>query len=164
MWLSGCSEAGPDPDPELMEPIQATVSISPHGQFERLQEDPDYISHFTRAPAHKGQRRLHCFLLRWLKDFTNHLQNLGFLLLTPLPPPHAGTQQQGWACSPWVCWSAGSFARPLTQHQLILRRTAQTSLRSCCTGSQLRRLTPSTSKCPVWHNRHEKNGNILDPD
>lgn len=67
MWLSGCSEVGPDPDPELMERIQPSVSISPHGQFERLQEDPDYISHFTRAPAHKGQRRLHCFLLRWLK-------------------------------------------------------------------------------------------------
>lgn len=65
VWLSGCSEAGPDPDPELMEPIQPSVSISPHGRFERLQEDPNYISHFTRAPVHKGQRRLHCFLLRW---------------------------------------------------------------------------------------------------
>ncbi|XP_056893384.1 inactive N-acetylated-alpha-linked acidic dipeptidase-like protein 2 isoform X1 [Takifugu flavidus] len=63
---SGCSEEGPDPDPELMEPIQPSVSVSPHGRFERLQEDPDYISHFTRAPAHKGQRRLHCFLLRYV--------------------------------------------------------------------------------------------------
>uniref|UniRef100_UPI0037E7ACF9 inactive N-acetylated-alpha-linked acidic dipeptidase-like protein 2 n=1 Tax=Semicossyphus pulcher TaxID=241346 RepID=UPI0037E7ACF9 len=62
---SGCSDPGPDPDPELMEPIQQSVSVSPHGRFERLQEDPNYISHFTRAPGHKGQRRLHCFLLRY---------------------------------------------------------------------------------------------------
>ncbi|KAM3876219.1 inactive N-acetylated-alpha-linked acidic dipeptidase-like protein 2 [Diretmus argenteus] len=60
------SDPGPDPDPELMEPIQPSVSVSPHGRFERLQEDPNYISHFTRAPGHKGQRRLHCFLLRYL--------------------------------------------------------------------------------------------------
>ncbi|KAK2836036.1 hypothetical protein Q5P01_016520 [Channa striata] len=63
--ISGCSDPGPDPDPELMEPIQPSVSVSPHGRFERLQEDPNYISHFTRAPGHKGQRRLHCFLLRY---------------------------------------------------------------------------------------------------
>uniref|UniRef100_A0A8C9WUZ4 N-acetylated alpha-linked acidic dipeptidase like 2 n=1 Tax=Sander lucioperca TaxID=283035 RepID=A0A8C9WUZ4_SANLU len=56
------SDPVPDPDPELMEPIQPSVSVSPHGRFERLQEDPNYISHFTRAPGHKGQRRLHCFL------------------------------------------------------------------------------------------------------
>uniref|UniRef100_A0A3B4H4J5 N-acetylated alpha-linked acidic dipeptidase like 2 n=1 Tax=Pundamilia nyererei TaxID=303518 RepID=A0A3B4H4J5_9CICH len=56
---------GPDPDPELMEPIQPSVSVSPHGRFERLQEDPNYISHFTRAPGHKGQRRLHCFLVKY---------------------------------------------------------------------------------------------------
>ncbi|XP_067454051.1 inactive N-acetylated-alpha-linked acidic dipeptidase-like protein 2 isoform X1 [Thunnus thynnus] len=62
---SGCSDPGPDPDPEMMEPIQPSVSVSPHGRFERLQEDPNYISHFTRAPGHKGQRRLHCFLLRY---------------------------------------------------------------------------------------------------
>ncbi|XP_068564107.1 inactive N-acetylated-alpha-linked acidic dipeptidase-like protein 2 [Cebidichthys violaceus] len=62
---SGCSDPGPDPDPELMEPIQQSVSVSPHGRFERLQEDPNYISHFTRAPGHKGQRLLHCFLLRY---------------------------------------------------------------------------------------------------
>uniref|UniRef100_A0A3Q3LBR6 N-acetylated alpha-linked acidic dipeptidase like 2 n=1 Tax=Mastacembelus armatus TaxID=205130 RepID=A0A3Q3LBR6_9TELE len=60
--LSGCSDPCPDPDPELMEPIQSSVSVSPHGRFERLQEDPNYISHFTRASGHKGQRRLHCFL------------------------------------------------------------------------------------------------------
>uniref|UniRef100_A0A3Q3KZE7 N-acetylated alpha-linked acidic dipeptidase like 2 n=1 Tax=Labrus bergylta TaxID=56723 RepID=A0A3Q3KZE7_9LABR len=47
---------------ELMDSIQQSVSVSPHGRFERLQEDPNYISHFTRAPGHKGQRRLHCFL------------------------------------------------------------------------------------------------------
>ncbi|XP_062280159.1 inactive N-acetylated-alpha-linked acidic dipeptidase-like protein 2 [Scomber scombrus] len=62
---SGCSDPGTDPDPELMDPIQPSVSVSPHGRFERLQEDPNYISHFTRAPGHKGQRRLHCFLLRY---------------------------------------------------------------------------------------------------
>ncbi|XP_029356847.1 inactive N-acetylated-alpha-linked acidic dipeptidase-like protein 2 isoform X2 [Echeneis naucrates] len=62
---SGCSDPGPDPDPELMEPIQPSVSVSPHGRFERLQEDPNYISHFTRSPALKGQRRVHCFLLRY---------------------------------------------------------------------------------------------------
>ncbi|KAJ4943892.1 hypothetical protein JOQ06_006385 [Pogonophryne albipinna] len=60
-----CSDPGPDPDPELMEPIQPSVSVSPHGRFERLQEDPNYISHFTRAPGHKGQRKIHCFLLRY---------------------------------------------------------------------------------------------------
>ncbi|XP_034035088.1 inactive N-acetylated-alpha-linked acidic dipeptidase-like protein 2 [Thalassophryne amazonica] len=59
---SGCSDPGPDP--ELLEHIQPSVSVSPHGHFERLQEDPNYISHFTRAPGHKGQRQLHCFLLR----------------------------------------------------------------------------------------------------
>lgn len=60
---AGCSQPGPDPDPELMEPT--SVSVSPHGRFERLQEDPNYISHFTRTPGHKGQRRLQCFLLRY---------------------------------------------------------------------------------------------------
>uniref|UniRef100_A0AAV2KVW5 Inactive N-acetylated-alpha-linked acidic dipeptidase-like protein 2 n=1 Tax=Knipowitschia caucasica TaxID=637954 RepID=A0AAV2KVW5_KNICA len=58
------AEPGPDPDPEFMEPMPPSVSVSPHGRFERLQEDPNYISHFTRAPGNKGQRRLHCFLLR----------------------------------------------------------------------------------------------------
>ncbi|XP_059922263.1 inactive N-acetylated-alpha-linked acidic dipeptidase-like protein 2 [Gadus macrocephalus] len=61
---TGCTNASPDPD--LMEPIQPSVSVSPHGRFERLQEDPDYISHFTRCPGHKGQRRLHCTLARYL--------------------------------------------------------------------------------------------------
>ncbi|MED6239823.1 hypothetical protein ATANTOWER_011682 [Ataeniobius toweri] len=67
---SGCSDTGPDPDPdpdpEFMEPIPNSVSVSPHGRFERLQEDPNYISHFTRTTVHKGQRRLHCFILRYV--------------------------------------------------------------------------------------------------
>ncbi|KAI1891539.1 hypothetical protein AGOR_G00144840 [Albula goreensis] len=46
-----------------MEPIQP--SVSPHGRFERLQEDPDYVSHFTR-PAPKSQRRGTCPLARYL--------------------------------------------------------------------------------------------------
>ncbi|KAM4574246.1 inactive N-acetylated-alpha-linked acidic dipeptidase-like protein 2 isoform 2-T2 [Fundulus diaphanus] len=62
---SGCSDPGPDPDPEFMEPIPNSVSVSPHGRFERLQEDPNYISHFTRTAGHKGQRRLHCFIFRY---------------------------------------------------------------------------------------------------
>uniref|UniRef100_A0A8C8GK87 Inactive N-acetylated-alpha-linked acidic dipeptidase-like protein 2 n=1 Tax=Oncorhynchus tshawytscha TaxID=74940 RepID=A0A8C8GK87_ONCTS len=53
-----------DPDPDL-EPIQPSVSVSPHGRFERLQEDPNYISHFTRAPP-KGQRRSSCSLVKYL--------------------------------------------------------------------------------------------------
>ncbi|KAJ3599656.1 hypothetical protein NHX12_033612, partial [Muraenolepis orangiensis] len=57
----------PSPDPELMEPIRPSVSASPHGRFEQLQEDPEYVSHFTRCPGHKaGQRRLHCALARYL--------------------------------------------------------------------------------------------------
>ncbi|XP_053708516.1 inactive N-acetylated-alpha-linked acidic dipeptidase-like protein 2 isoform X1 [Synchiropus splendidus] len=62
---SSRSNTGPDPDPELMEPIQPPVSVSPHGRFERLQEDPNYISHFTRASGHKGQRHRHCLLFRY---------------------------------------------------------------------------------------------------
>ncbi|XP_028300449.1 inactive N-acetylated-alpha-linked acidic dipeptidase-like protein 2 isoform X2 [Gouania willdenowi] len=56
---------GSDPGPELVEPIQPSVCVSPHGRFERLQEDPNYISHFTRAPAHKGQR-IHGHVIRYL--------------------------------------------------------------------------------------------------
>ncbi|XP_041118575.1 inactive N-acetylated-alpha-linked acidic dipeptidase-like protein 2 [Polyodon spathula] len=41
-----------------MEPIQ--VSVSPQGRFERLQEDPDYLSHYTRQ-APKSNRT------NWLK-------------------------------------------------------------------------------------------------
>ncbi|XP_069580769.1 inactive N-acetylated-alpha-linked acidic dipeptidase-like protein 2 [Brachyistius frenatus] len=91
---SGCSDPGPDPDPELMEPIQPSVSVSPHGRFERLQEDPNYISHFTRAPGHKGQRRLQCFPLRYFLAGVG-LFVLGILIgwfthtssVKPPPPP-----------------------------------------------------------------------------
>uniref|UniRef100_A0A3P8U1G1 N-acetylated alpha-linked acidic dipeptidase like 2 n=1 Tax=Amphiprion percula TaxID=161767 RepID=A0A3P8U1G1_AMPPE len=63
-------ESGPSMDRMQMQHVdcqrsgQILLPISPHGRFERLQEDPNYISHFTRAPGHKGQRRLHCFLVR----------------------------------------------------------------------------------------------------
>ncbi|XP_038163108.1 inactive N-acetylated-alpha-linked acidic dipeptidase-like protein 2 [Cyprinodon tularosa] len=72
---SGCSDPGPDPDPESLEPIPNSVSVSPHGRFERLQEDPNYISHFTRSAGHKGQRRLHGFILRYF------LSGLGIFLV-----------------------------------------------------------------------------------
>ncbi|KAJ7992853.1 hypothetical protein DPEC_G00266370 [Dallia pectoralis] len=49
-----------------LEPTQHSMSVSPHGRFERLQEeDPNYISHFTRAPP-KGQQRSSCSLVRYL--------------------------------------------------------------------------------------------------
>ncbi|XP_015216352.1 inactive N-acetylated-alpha-linked acidic dipeptidase-like protein 2 isoform X2 [Lepisosteus oculatus] len=48
---AGNSTAPTDLD---MEPVQP--SVSPQGRFERLQEDPDYVSHFTR-PAPKSSRR-----------------------------------------------------------------------------------------------------------
>lgn len=73
------ADPGPDPDPEFLEPSPPSVSVSPHGRFERLQEDPNYISHFTRTPGHKGQRRLHCFLLRYLAAGVA-LFVLGFLI------------------------------------------------------------------------------------
>ncbi|KAL1022463.1 hypothetical protein UPYG_G00028010, partial [Umbra pygmaea] len=79
-----------------LEPIQPTVSVSPHGRFERLQEEePSYISHFTRAPP-KGERRCSCSLFRYL------LAGIGLFILgllighyahraklpTPEPPTH----------------------------------------------------------------------------
>ncbi|XP_068174930.1 inactive N-acetylated-alpha-linked acidic dipeptidase-like protein 2 [Antennarius striatus] len=72
---SAGSDGDPDPDPELMEPIQPSVSVSPHGRFERLQEDPNYISHFSRTPGHKGQRQIH-----W-SSFRHFLVGLGLFLL-----------------------------------------------------------------------------------
>lgn len=48
--VSSSSGGGMDPD---LEPIQP--SVSPHGRFERLQEDPNYVSRFSRAVP-KGQR------------------------------------------------------------------------------------------------------------
>ncbi|NWU76790.1 NADL2 protein, partial [Onychorhynchus coronatus] len=55
---------GPDLD---LEPIQA--SSSPKGRFQRLQEDPDYISHYTRQ-APKSNR---CSFFRILKVFCTAL-------------------------------------------------------------------------------------------
>ncbi|NWY66183.1 NADL2 protein, partial [Erithacus rubecula] len=54
--------------PELdLEPIQP--SSSPKGRFQRLQEDPDYISHYTRQAPKSGR----CSLLRVLKAFCTAL-------------------------------------------------------------------------------------------
>uniref|UniRef100_A0A3P8XYI9 N-acetylated alpha-linked acidic dipeptidase like 2 n=1 Tax=Esox lucius TaxID=8010 RepID=A0A3P8XYI9_ESOLU len=80
-----------------LEPIQPSVSVSPHGRFERLQEeDPNYISHFTRAPP-KGQRRSSCSLVRYLLAGTG-LFILGLLIGhyahrtdKPTPEPPADT-------------------------------------------------------------------------
>ncbi|KAG5851506.1 hypothetical protein ANANG_G00094140 [Anguilla anguilla] len=47
-----------------LEPIEP--STSPHGRFERLQEDPDYVSHFTRPPPKSPLRpgcSLTCYVL-----------------------------------------------------------------------------------------------------
>lgn len=55
---------GNSQSPDLdLEPIQP--SSSPKGRFQRLQEDPDYISHYTR-PAPKSNR---CSFFRILKVF-----------------------------------------------------------------------------------------------
>uniref|UniRef100_A0A3Q2FPV1 N-acetylated alpha-linked acidic dipeptidase like 2 n=1 Tax=Cyprinodon variegatus TaxID=28743 RepID=A0A3Q2FPV1_CYPVA len=70
---AGTSDPGPDPDPEFLEPMPNSVSVSPHGRFERLQEDPNYISHFTRSAGHKG--RLPVFLHRYF------LAGLGIFLV-----------------------------------------------------------------------------------
>ncbi|KAJ8374244.1 hypothetical protein SKAU_G00048240 [Synaphobranchus kaupii] len=73
-------------------PIQP--SASPHGRFERLQEDPDYVSHFTR-PAPKSQRRTGCPLARYIL-LGSGLFILGLIIgrfahrpapQTPAPPP-----------------------------------------------------------------------------
>uniref|UniRef100_A0A8K9UEM3 Uncharacterized protein n=1 Tax=Oncorhynchus mykiss TaxID=8022 RepID=A0A8K9UEM3_ONCMY len=61
-----------------LEPIQPSVSVSPHGRFERLQKDPNYISHFTRAPP-KGQWRSSCSLVRYMLAGVG-LFILGFLI------------------------------------------------------------------------------------
>ncbi|XP_072517227.1 inactive N-acetylated-alpha-linked acidic dipeptidase-like protein 2 [Salminus brasiliensis] len=49
-------------DPDL-EPIQP--SVSPHGRFERLQEDPNYVSHFSRTVS-KGQKRSGTCIAKYL--------------------------------------------------------------------------------------------------
>ncbi|NXC83639.1 NADL2 protein, partial [Cercotrichas coryphoeus] len=59
---------GNSQSPDLdLEPIQP--SSSPKGRFQRLQEDPDYISHYTRQ-APKSSR---CSFLRMLKVFCTAL-------------------------------------------------------------------------------------------
>ncbi|XP_059385274.1 inactive N-acetylated-alpha-linked acidic dipeptidase-like protein 2 [Carassius carassius] len=58
--VSSSSGGGMDPD---LEPIQP--SVSPRGRFERLQEDPNYVSRFTRS-APKGQRRNGTCLAKYL--------------------------------------------------------------------------------------------------
>lgn len=59
---------GNSQSPELdLEPIQP--SSSPKGRFQRLQEDPDYVSHYTRQ-APKSNR---CSFLRLLKVFCTAL-------------------------------------------------------------------------------------------
>ncbi|XP_026076711.1 inactive N-acetylated-alpha-linked acidic dipeptidase-like protein 2 isoform X1 [Carassius auratus] len=58
--VSSSSGGGMDPD---LEPIQP--SVSPHGRFERLQEDPNYVSRFTRS-APKGQIRNGTCLAKYL--------------------------------------------------------------------------------------------------
>uniref|UniRef100_A0A8C2BRD0 N-acetylated alpha-linked acidic dipeptidase like 2 n=1 Tax=Cyprinus carpio TaxID=7962 RepID=A0A8C2BRD0_CYPCA len=58
--VSSSSGGGMDPD---LEPIQP--SVSPHGRFERLQEDPNYVSRFSRSVP-KGQRRNGTCLAKYL--------------------------------------------------------------------------------------------------
>ncbi|NXD38327.1 NADL2 protein, partial [Copsychus sechellarum] len=59
---------GNSQSPDLdLEPVQP--SSSPKGRFQRLQEDPDYISHYTRQ-APKSNR---CGFLRMLKVFCTAL-------------------------------------------------------------------------------------------
>ncbi|NXP87727.1 NADL2 protein, partial [Passerina amoena] len=59
---------GNSQSPDLdLEPIQP--SSSPKGRFQRLQEDPDYISHYTRQ-APKSKR---CSIFRILKAFCTAL-------------------------------------------------------------------------------------------
>ncbi|NXM84448.1 NADL2 protein, partial [Oenanthe oenanthe] len=59
---------GSPQSPELdLEPVQP--SSSPKGRFQRLQEDPDYISHYTRQAPKSGR----CSLLRVLKVFCTAL-------------------------------------------------------------------------------------------
>uniref|UniRef100_A0A8C5TAZ8 N-acetylated alpha-linked acidic dipeptidase like 2 n=1 Tax=Malurus cyaneus samueli TaxID=2593467 RepID=A0A8C5TAZ8_9PASS len=68
--LDGTSQhhLGNSQSPELdLEPIQP--SSSPKGRFQRLQEDPDYISHYTRQ-APKSNR---CSVFRILKVFCTAL-------------------------------------------------------------------------------------------
>lgn len=127
---SGCSDPGPDPDPELMEHIQPAVSVSPHGRFERLQEDPNYISHFTRTPGHKGQRRLHCFLLRYCTGSAlTHHNPVGYVVYAPT----------GWSLiAPVLCVSHLILSNQMTLKSLLLmRQRSDRTDHSAASGQQL---------------------------
>ncbi|KAL4630762.1 inactive N-acetylated-alpha-linked acidic dipeptidase-like protein 2 [Arapaima gigas] len=58
--IVGSSTGTTMPDLEAIQP-----SASPHGRFERLEEDPDYVTHFTR-PVPNGQQKTACLLFRYL--------------------------------------------------------------------------------------------------
>lgn len=59
---------GNSQSPDLdLEPIQP--STSPKGRFQRLQEDPDYISHYTR----QAPKNNHCNFFQILKVFCTAL-------------------------------------------------------------------------------------------
>ncbi|KAL8188037.1 UNVERIFIED_CONTAM: hypothetical protein K2H54_060070 [Gekko kuhli] len=63
-----CQQVGTMQNTDIdLEPIQP--SASPKGRFQRLQEDPDYVSHYTRPPP-KSSR---CSFCRMLKLFCSAL-------------------------------------------------------------------------------------------
>uniref|UniRef100_A0A8C1PC14 N-acetylated alpha-linked acidic dipeptidase like 2 n=1 Tax=Cyprinus carpio TaxID=7962 RepID=A0A8C1PC14_CYPCA len=80
--VSSSSGGGMDPD---LEPIQP--SVSPHGRFERLQEDPNYVSRFSRSVP-KGQRRNGTCLAKYL------LAGMGVFALGLLIGRYAFTKEQ----------------------------------------------------------------------
>ncbi|XP_056108781.1 inactive N-acetylated-alpha-linked acidic dipeptidase-like protein 2 isoform X1 [Rhinichthys klamathensis goyatoka] len=80
--VSSSSGGGMDPD---LEPIQP--SVSPHGRFERLQEDPNYVSRFSRAVP-KGQRWNGTCLAKYL------LAGLGVFALGLLIGRYAFSREQ----------------------------------------------------------------------
>ncbi|XP_053166090.1 inactive N-acetylated-alpha-linked acidic dipeptidase-like protein 2 isoform X3 [Hemicordylus capensis] len=75
-----------------LEPIQP--SASPKGRFQRLQEDPDYVSHYTRPPP-KNSRCSFCCMLK-LFCTTMSLFILGILIgyygHTKCPPSSASPE------------------------------------------------------------------------
>lgn len=74
----------PDLDLESIQP-----SSSPKGRFQRLQEDPDYISHYTRQPPKSN----HCSFCQILKVFCTALvlfifgTLVGYYARKRCPPP-----------------------------------------------------------------------------
>ncbi|XP_015276070.1 PREDICTED: inactive N-acetylated-alpha-linked acidic dipeptidase-like protein 2, partial [Gekko japonicus] len=57
-----CQQVGTMQNTDVdLEPIQP--SASPKGRFQRLQEDPDYVSHYTRPPP-KSSRYSFCRMLK----------------------------------------------------------------------------------------------------